>query len=118
MGHARPKPERLAEKLLQIRNGLGLSQTEMHRLLRVEELIAYNEISKFETGKREPTLVILMQYARVAGVNTEALIDDTLDLPAHLPGPVNHDHLRRSYKPHRKRSVSYGFSTLTKLVEN
>jgi transcriptional regulator with XRE-family HTH domain len=102
MGHARPKPERLAEKLLQIRNGLGLSQTEMHRRLMVEELIAYNEISKFESGRREPTLVILMQYARVAGVNTEALIDDDLDLPVKLPGPINHEEIRRTYKPRRK----------------
>jgi len=29
MGHARPRPKRLAEKLLQIREALGLSQREM-----------------------------------------------------------------------------------------
>ena len=99
MGHARPRPARLAEKLLQIRNALGLSQTEMHRRLGVDDIIEYNAISKYELDKNEPPLTVLMQYARVAGVNTEALIDDTLDLPAHLPGPVNHDHLRRPYKP-------------------
>ena len=102
MGHARPKPERLAEKLLQIRNGLGLSQTEMHRRLMVEELIAYNEISKFESGRREPTLVILMQYARVAGVNMEVLADDELDLPVKLPGPTNHSEIQRKFASLRK----------------
>lgn len=101
MGYARPRPERLAEKLLQIRNALGLSQPELHRRLGVEDLIDYTEISRYELGKREPSLMVLMQYARVAGVNTEALIDDELDLPVKLPGPVNHDQLRRAYKPRK-----------------
>ena len=99
MGSARPKPERLAEKLLQIRNALGLSQQQMHRLLGVEDFIEYNEISKFELGKREPFLQILLQYARVAGVHTEALIDDQLDLPAKLPGDVRHEEITRKYAP-------------------
>ena len=99
MGYARPRPKRLAEKLLQIRVALGLSQTEMHRRLGVEDEIPYQRISYYELDQGEPPLTILMQYARAAGINTEALIDDTLDLPAKLPGPVNHDHLRRTYKP-------------------
>jgi transcriptional regulator with XRE-family HTH domain len=102
MGSARPKPKRLAEKLLQIRTTLGLSQQQMHRLLGVEDFIEYNEISKFELGKREPFLQILLQYARVAGVHTEALIDDQLDLPAKLPGDVRHEEIRRKYTPRRK----------------
>jgi transcriptional regulator with XRE-family HTH domain len=97
MGHARPRPARLAEKLLQIRNALGLSQTEMHRRLGVDDIIEYHAISKYELDKNEPPLIILLQYARVAGVNTEVLIDDELDLPAKLPGPVNHNQLRRIY---------------------
>jgi transcriptional regulator with XRE-family HTH domain len=99
MGYARPRPKRLAEKLLQIRISLGLSQTEMHRLLGVEEEITYKRISYYELDQGEPPLTVLMQYARAAGINTEALIDDELDLPAKLPGPVNHDQLRRAYKP-------------------
>ena len=85
MGHARPKPERLAEKLLAIRNALGLSQTEMHRRLGVEHLIEYHSISKYELGKREPPLVIHLQYARLANVYVEVVIDDELDMPAGLP---------------------------------
>ena len=64
----RSRPERLAGKLLQIRNALGLSQTEMLKRLGVEDLISYKQISKYETGVREPTLIILLRYARVAGV--------------------------------------------------
>lgn len=103
MGYARPKPERLAEKLRQIRVTLGLSQPEMLKRLGVEELIAYHRISEYESGKREPLLMVLLQYARVAGVHAEALIDDELDLPDRLPGDVRHEDLRHKYLPRAKR---------------
>ena len=85
MGTARQRSERLAEKLLQVRLALGLSQTEMVKRLGLEGMIVYNRISDYELGKREPPLPILLRYARVAGVSVEALIDDELDLPAKLP---------------------------------
>lgn len=103
MGSARPKPKRLAEKLLQIRTALGLSQQQLHNRLGVEDFIEYNEISKFELGKREPYLQILLQYARLAGIHTEALIDDQLDLPAKLPGDARHDEITRKYTPRGKK---------------
>lgn len=103
MGYARPKPERLAEKLLQIRNALGLSQTEMWRQLGQEDDSSYDRISKYEKGRNEPPLSILLRYARLAGVNAEALMDDELDLPAKLPGPVDQEEIRRRYKPRAKR---------------
>jgi transcriptional regulator with XRE-family HTH domain len=90
MGNARQKPVRLAEKLLQIRNALGLSQSEMLRRLGVEDLITYHQISRYETGDREPPLKILLQYARTAGVYVEDLIDDDLDLPEKLPSTAHH----------------------------
>ncbi|HEX8921002.1 MAG TPA: helix-turn-helix transcriptional regulator [Pyrinomonadaceae bacterium] len=82
---ARHKPERLAGKLVQIRAALGLSQNEMIRRLGVENIIKQNAISEYELGKREPSLRILLQYARAAGVSTDVLIDDELDLPAKIP---------------------------------
>ena len=82
---ARQRPERLAEKLLQIRAALGLSQSELLRRLDVEDAISYKKISDYERGEREPSLIILLQYARAAGVSTDVLIDDRLDLPAKLP---------------------------------
>ncbi|HEX7999875.1 MAG TPA: helix-turn-helix transcriptional regulator [Pyrinomonadaceae bacterium] len=102
MGSVRPRPERLAEKLLQIRNALGLSQTEMLRRLGVEDQIEYTVISKYEIGRNEPPLMILLQYARVAGVHVEALIDDELELPERLPGPVRQEEIRRQYKSRRR----------------
>ncbi|HEY0545619.1 MAG TPA: helix-turn-helix transcriptional regulator [Pyrinomonadaceae bacterium] len=104
MGSARPKPARLAEKLLQIRNALGLSQTEMHKRLEAEDLIDYTTISKYELGKNEPPLMILLQYARAAGVYVEDLIDDELDLPSKLPGTARHTGIKRqSSQRSRKR---------------
>jgi transcriptional regulator with XRE-family HTH domain len=82
---ARRKPERLAEKLVQIRTALGLSQSELLRRLEVEDQIDYTAISKYELGRNEPSLIILLQYARVANISTDILIDDALDLPAKLP---------------------------------
>ena len=80
----RLRQERLAEKLLQIRLALGISQTEMLKRLGVEDLIVYNQISRYETGTREPPLKILLAYSRVAGVHLEVLIDDEMDLPGKL----------------------------------
>ena len=102
MGYARPRPKRLAEKLLQIRNALGLSQTEMWRRLGVEDEISYKRISKYELDHNEPPLSVLLQYSRVAGVHMEALVDDELDLPDKLPGTAQHETIKRQYAPRRR----------------
>jgi transcriptional regulator with XRE-family HTH domain len=81
----RLKPERLAEKLRQIRLALGLSQSEMWRHLELEDLIVFKQISTYELGTREPPLPILLRYAQAANVSTDVLINDALDLPANLP---------------------------------
>ena len=101
MGSPRPRPERLAEKLLQIRVALGLSQTQMLKQLEMEERLHYGRISEYESGKREPTLMTILQYARVAGVPMENIVDDELDFPAKLPGNVKYHGLKR--KSSRKR---------------
>ena len=101
MGAPRPKPERLAEKLLTIRTALGVSQPEMLRRLAVEHLIEYHIISRYERGEREPPLMILLEYARLANVYVEALIDDEVDLPDTLPSPTKSEGVRRSSKKRR-----------------
>ncbi|HEV2861367.1 MAG TPA: helix-turn-helix transcriptional regulator [Pyrinomonadaceae bacterium] len=95
MGSARPRPARLAEKLLQIRTALGLSQPELHRRLGVEQFIDYTKISTYELGKREPPLMVLLEYARIANVYVEALIDDEVDLPDKLPSRTKSEGVRR-----------------------
>ena len=82
MGRGRRQPKKLARKLLTIRKKLGVSQTEMARLLKME--ISYTAVSAYELGTREPDLITLLQYARVAGISTDVLIDDKLKLPEQV----------------------------------
>jgi len=86
----RRKPERLAEKLLQIRLGLGLSQNELIRHLGEEDTLTQNRISDYELGVHEPSLITLLRYARAANVAMEAIVDDELDLPDKLPAKPKH----------------------------
>ena len=90
----RLRQKRLPEKLRAIRGALGLSQTEMLKRLGAEDLIEYNRISEFESGKREPPLRIILLYARVANVWMDVLVDDELDLPAKLPSAKKHEGLQ------------------------
>lgn len=53
-----------------------------------EEIMHYGRISEYERGKREPSLWVLLAYARVAGIHLEDLVDDDIALPARLPGDV------------------------------
>jgi transcriptional regulator with XRE-family HTH domain len=87
MGRARrPTPARLAEKTLQIRLRLGLSQSQMLRNLGdTGTKIHAAHLSGYESGNREPPLTVLLKYARAAGVPVEILIDDEQDLPERLP---------------------------------
>jgi transcriptional regulator with XRE-family HTH domain len=79
---SREKPERLGEKLTQIRNFLDLSQDGMVKLLvRPRSKLTRNDISKFERDVREPSLLVLLRYARLAGISVDVLLDDELDLP-------------------------------------
>jgi transcriptional regulator with XRE-family HTH domain len=101
--YARPRPARLTEKLLQIRTLLGLSQNGMLEKLGMAEDRLRTSISYYEVGG-EPPLPILLEYARLAGVCLDVLVDDELDLPASLPAA----HRRDSYHKRRKSSVRKG----------
>jgi transcriptional regulator with XRE-family HTH domain len=100
MGSVRQKPNRLAEKLLQIREALGLSQTEMLARLGLTGKIYYGRISEYERGKREPNLMTLLAYARTAAVHLEDIVADEFDLPRKLPGNVQY-----RGTPHKKTST-------------
>jgi hypothetical protein len=45
--------------------------------------------------------MILLQYARLANVYMEALVDDDLDLPTNIPAPTKTEGIRRK-QPTRK----------------
>ena len=84
----RKKPARLGAKLSAIRAALGLTQEQMIERLNCPDSPLYPaSISQYEQSKREPPLLVLLAYARVAGVAMEMLVDDDLDLPNPLPAP-------------------------------
>jgi transcriptional regulator with XRE-family HTH domain len=90
MGRSRrPQPERLALKLLRIREALGISQAEIVRLLE-QPTVHPAHVSGYERGEREPSLPALLRYARLAGVCLDVIVDDDLDLPAKLPAKPKH----------------------------
>lgn len=88
--YSRTRPKRLAEKLLRIRNTLGLSQNEMIRQLGLADELTQSRISGYELGTREPSLPTLLRYAHAAGVCVDYLIDDELSLPRKLPAIPKH----------------------------
>ncbi len=101
---SRPKPARLAEKLLLIRTALGLSQNEMLRHLNLAEEMFRSSISKYELGTREPPLPVLLKYAQAARVCVDVLIDDQADLPKKLPDTPKHMRYKTSSFLYRKHS--------------
>jgi transcriptional regulator with XRE-family HTH domain len=72
----RPSPRKLAGKLKRIRTRSKLSQGDIAKRLDVKDRAS---ISLYENGQREPPLVILLAYARLAKVPMETLVDDHLD---------------------------------------
>ena len=47
----------------------------------LKEDLTQSRISEYEAGTGEPSLIVLLKYARLAGVAVDVLIDDKLDLP-------------------------------------
>jgi transcriptional regulator with XRE-family HTH domain len=81
MRHEQPK--RLAKKLIRIRVKLGLSQTGMADALERQGIKIYRGyVARYELGERIPGLLTIKAYAKIAGISTDKLIDDELDLPA------------------------------------
>ena len=78
----RPRPKHLAQKLLAIRQRLELTQPEMaERLRKIPSPPDGAMISRYERDEREPSLFVLLAYARIARLSVDVLIDDKLHLP-------------------------------------
>jgi hypothetical protein len=68
-----------------------LTQEELKE--RIEQLglvsaLGRAEVSEFERGRRDPDLLTLLSYGRLANVYLDVLVDDALDLPEELPRQV------------------------------
>jgi transcriptional regulator with XRE-family HTH domain len=83
-------PKLLGQKLLGIRTALGLSQNGMLKRLGSPDGLLGTSISGYERGVREPPLLILLEYARIAGVCVDTLLDDEMSLPSKIPNTPKH----------------------------
>lgn len=97
MGHRRPRPDRLGEKLRRIRETIDVSQPHMPARLGMLDMHP-GRISEYERNEREPSSLTLLAYADLAGVHVEVLINDSVDLPEKLPGPVHHGVIPRNVR--------------------
>jgi transcriptional regulator with XRE-family HTH domain len=85
MGSVRMRPKRLGEKLRAIRNHLDCSLADMANRLSADDVtVRRTVISLYESNDREPSLAVLLRYARLVGITLEVLADDELDLPESL----------------------------------
>jgi transcriptional regulator with XRE-family HTH domain len=77
MGRKRRKaPKKLAAKLREIRLRMKLTQEELAKHLGTDS----GSISRFETGKREPSLLEMLVYSNLAGATINDLVDDKVRL--------------------------------------
>lgn len=82
------QPKRIAKKVTQIRLSMGLTQEQMAAALRERAAkgvrIHAGYVGLYEMGTRTPLPLVILAYAKVAGISTDVLIDDELDLPKRL----------------------------------
>jgi transcriptional regulator with XRE-family HTH domain len=106
----RPIPNLLPGKLYRIRLFLKLTQKQMLERLQIglakdrDPLTGLypGHISEYERGIREPPLRVLLEYARVAQLPMEVLVDQSMELPTDFPIPSYPWILKR---PKRKRGT-------------
>lgn len=74
----RPQPKKLKTKLRKIRLTLEFTQDEMAKQLRkagAERALHSGYVADFESGKREPSLFVILAYAKLIGSSTDVLIE-------------------------------------------
>ena len=78
----RAMPKKLGKKMRQIRENLGMSQRQIVDALNYKDTpLRASQISQYENGQREPTMMLVLAYARLAGISTDVLIDDKQNIP-------------------------------------
>ena len=80
MGAPRRIPRKLGKKLLQVRSARDLTQSQMAESLSDKSVHVYKQdVQKFESNQREPSLIVLLRYSRIANMPMEFFADDEVD---------------------------------------
>jgi transcriptional regulator with XRE-family HTH domain len=61
---------------LKIRTDLGLSQDELIESLGLKGSLFSASVSQFERGVREPSYIVLLKYARLVCISTDASVKE------------------------------------------
>ena len=87
MGHVRRGPKLLPEKLLKLREYLNVDEQEMAQMLETqiesqdkEYRVHPGRVSEYETGKREPVLLVGLAYSYLGRVSMISLADDDVSV--------------------------------------
>ena len=75
--YRRRSPKKLAAKLREVRLRLEMTQEELAKHLGTDS----GAISRFEHGKRDPSLLEILIYSRLSGIPMETLVDDKIRWP-------------------------------------
>jgi transcriptional regulator with XRE-family HTH domain len=78
----RLRPARLGEKLFAIRRHFGWTLEQMADKLSNEKFTVRRQaVSQFELDDNEPSLLVLLRYAKLANTVIDVFADDSRDLP-------------------------------------
>ncbi len=88
---------RLSHKLQRIHNYLGLTNGELLVKVNPDERNGNNRsrISDYEKELREPSLVEVLNYARLVGIRLEILLDSKLNLPDEIENCPDHPRCKK-----------------------
>lgn len=86
VGSSRRRPQLLHLKLAMIRESLKVNQADMARILvaaiksRSGIKIKSCRVTDYESGNREPDLLLMVAYVRLGKVQMESVVDDTVSV--------------------------------------
>ncbi len=77
--YRRKAPKKLGGKMREVRLRLEMTQEQVADYLGTDS----GAISRYERGLREPSLLEILAFSRMSGIEIEVLIDDKLDIRPH-----------------------------------
>ncbi len=74
--YRRKAPKKLGNKMREVRLRLNMTQEQVADFLGTDS----GAVSRYERGLREPSLLELLAFSRMSGVDMEVLVDDKFNI--------------------------------------